>query len=319
MGEAFVGDDLVLVNMDETAVQHEQGPRPGNVVGLTRREMEAAGAFFHKSGKASRAHTTLAAFVCDDNALQKHLPQVFIPSYASLSGPEKDAFSTLAAPLEVWRDSNGWVNTSSMMRLLTRLRQCVRAHRPTARILLILDAASQHVCNKVLVHAAQLQIFLLLIPGQLTWLMQILDVRVFSGLKRRYSDLQASTRGASPTGTLPPASWVVDIGRAVREIVVDTEWSAAFPEYGVQLGRDGVASRLANFTPSVADTPSRRLTDEEFKVLLGRHRVNVDRRFLNGPQNLIVRREALAAELARGRGVGRGRARGRGGRRGGGR
>ena len=88
----------------------------------------------------------------------------------------------MGRPLEYWIGTGGWVTSEVMKNILTRLRAAVRLTRGNARILLWMDAASQHVGIDVLNHAARLQIVLVL-PAGLTWLMQPLDVYVFAKLK----------------------------------------------------------------------------------------------------------------------------------------
>jgi len=85
---AFVDEDVILINMDESKIPHEYAAGPGNVLANERRRYQAAGAFFQKVDRsATRNQTTLVAFVCNDAALQPHLPQKLLPCWSDQRKP----------------------------------------------------------------------------------------------------------------------------------------------------------------------------------------------------------------------------------------
>ena len=96
----------------------------------------------------------------------------------------------------------------------------MRLVRGNARILLWMDAASQHDGIDVLNHAARLQIFLVLVPAGLTWLMQPLDVYVFAKLKTALRDGHRALRASRPQGRLLAGEWVTVTSKAVRSILL---------------------------------------------------------------------------------------------------
>ena len=106
----------------------------------------------------------------------------------------------LHSPIEVWGDSNGWVTQDVMVRMITRYRQVVRQHHPDKQLVIILDAASQHVSKRVLMHARRLNVILVMIPGKLTWLLQPLDVSVFRVLKDRFKKALMTKKMLHPEG-----------------------------------------------------------------------------------------------------------------------
>jgi hypothetical protein len=170
---AFAGEDVIVINMDETAVQHEYHAVAGNSINIGRRQCSQMG-WCEETVKRSntRAHCTSVAFICNRSDLQKHMPQIFLPSSKSkpLSRLEQVAFDAMPSPLVCWTGSGGWVTSDMMNRILTALRQSCRRAAGEAKILLWMDAASQHVSVDVLNHAARLQIYLVLVPANLTWL-----------------------------------------------------------------------------------------------------------------------------------------------------
>ena len=296
---ALADEILVIVNMDETAVQHEYQSRAGNSISLGRRQcghMRWCEEKIHRA--ATRAHCTLVAFVTDDAGLQKELPHIFLPasSTRALSRVEKARFDEMEKPLEYWSGTGGWVTCELMKDILTRLRAAVRLVRGNARILLWMDAASQHVGIDVLNHAARLQIFLVVVPAGLTWLMQPLDVYVFAKLKTALRDGHRSLRATRPEGRLLAGEWVTVTSKAVRSVLVDQNWSTIFGKLG--MGHDGGATneRLCPYMMPVAEVAACEPSEADIDTLLGRHRVDVARRFTNGPRLCMQRRaEATAA------------------------
>jgi hypothetical protein len=85
------------------------------------------------------------------------------------------------------------------------------------KILLLMDAATQHVRAEVLNHAARMQIYLLLVPASLTWLMQRLDVYVFAKFKNIIRELQRQARKDAPTAQLASGQWITIQVRLSRE------------------------------------------------------------------------------------------------------
>jgi hypothetical protein len=301
--EVFAGEALVVINMDETAVRHEYNSKAGNVIGLGRRVCSRARWCEERIAVSeTRAHCTLVAFVTNHAPLQQHLPQIFLPSSAKrpLTAAEDAKFTSLAAPMETWRGTGGWITAEIMMRLLTRIRQAVRAQMGMVKILLWLDAATQHVSVDVLNHAARLQIYMLLVPASLTWLMQPLDVYVFSKFKGLLRELQRTGRKNAPDAKLPPNEWITLTGEAVQRLLVHTDWSHAFGKLGMGPAGHILNQRLAPYMLPAAELVPGPPTDADAVMLLGRHRVDVAKHFVNGPNLLLTRRAEAALAAAAG-------------------
>lgn len=299
---ALAGEDLVVVNMDETAVQHEYQSRAGNSVILGRRtcsEMRWCEERVHRAG--TRAHCTLVAFVTDDAALQNKLPQIFLPATKSraLSRVEQARFHEMEQPLEYWLGTGGWVTAEIFKDILTRLRAACREVRGNARILLWIDAASQHVGVDVLTHAARLQIYLLTVPAGLTYLMQPLDVYVFGKLKTAMRDGHRRLRAGREEGWLLEGEWITVTTQAVRSILVDKDWSMTFGKLGMGNDAGPTNERLRRYMQPAAEVEARAPSDADMEKLLGRHRVDIARRFVDGPTLCMKRRAdaAVAGEL----------------------
>ena len=138
--EALATEDVVIINLDETALQHHYHGRRGNMIKCIRRGNAVIGArrsFAEKVDTSkTRAHTTLVAMICNDNALQKYLPQILLPGSKTrpCSRAQEALFAGIGAPVETWKDTTGWVNGENFQRILTRIRAAVRSRRPAAKV-----------------------------------------------------------------------------------------------------------------------------------------------------------------------------------------
>jgi hypothetical protein len=294
----FGGEDLIILNMDETAIRHEYSSKEGNVIHLGRRACAQMRWCEEKIAVAeTRAHCTLVAFVSNYGPIQRYLPQIFLPASNKrpLSAAEEHRFRALPAPVEHWTGSGGWVTAEYMKKILTAIRRAVRGRLGMTKILLWIDCASQHVSVEVLNHAARLQIYLLLVPASLTWLMQPLDVYVFAKFKATIRELQRVGRKNAADHKLPAGAWITLAGEAIQKVLVNTDWSEAFSKLGLGSADAELNKRLAPYMLNPADVIAAEPTDEEIELLIGRHRVDVARHFVNGPRRVIERRGAASA------------------------
>ena len=171
--------------MDESNIAHEYVLRAGHVTGAARRLRAGDPTHFRQrvNHSESRSGLTLCAFIANDPRVQPCLPQVLLPRAKGHHQPsvaERIAFAALPAPIRVWLGTNGWVNEDVFMQLVRELRHSVRRVRGEhIKVLLVVDAAAQHVSKRCLAYAARMQVYILIVPALLTWLLQMLDRYVF--------------------------------------------------------------------------------------------------------------------------------------------
>ena len=283
----------MIVNMDETSIAHEYVLRGGNVTKAARQLRTCDPSTFRQRTNNTERHNnlTLCAFIANDPTLQPFLPQVLLPKSKehAPTAAERAAFSALPAPIRVWLGTNGWVNEQVFMQLVRELRQSVRRRRGArVKILLVVDAATQHISKRSLGYAARMQVYILLIPGLLTWLLQMLDVFVFQVLKSRLRELQTNSRIASPSGVLPKHAWIHMIGRAVSDVLVDRDHSWTFAHLGCEAGMPNLRAEVARYAPPLHDLSLRPLTDDEISDILGRRRIDVSSALFNGPRRVAA-------------------------------
>ena len=140
---AAAGEDLLFVNLDETAVAQLVPHRRGCVMPAASGVRPALVERIKRS--ESHGHLTLMAAITSDGDLQAYLPQWVLPKDGGLSRAERARMGRLAPPIVFVPGTSGWVSVESLCPLLTQLRRVVRAHRPGHRLVVAWDAASQHL------------------------------------------------------------------------------------------------------------------------------------------------------------------------------
>ena len=288
IASAFAHEDLIIVNMDESNLAREYLLRAGNVTNAARRLRGRDPTQFRQrvSHSEMRGSLTLCAFITNDPRVQPYLPQVLLPR-AKAQQPtiaERIAFAALPAPIRVWLGTNGWVNEEVFMQLVRELRQSVRRVRGEhVKVLLVVDAATQHISKRCLAYAARMQVHILIVPALLTWLLQMLDVYVFQKLKARIRQLQTNSRIASPSGRLEKHAWIHMVGRAVGDVLVDQDHSWTFARLGCEAGLPNLRAEVAQYAPPINELPIGPLSDEQMCEILGRRRIGIRASLFNGP------------------------------------
>jgi hypothetical protein len=273
--KCVLGDrETVFVNLDETAVAKQMPARCGyvcNVNGTLDGDWHA-----RITTRDTRSHATLMAAVCDDVLLQKHLPQLLLTKDKTLTRAEKTALAHLALPIRWLSGSTGWMTSSILKQIFTIYRREIRVFRPNAEIVMVFDVASQHVTREVFMHLNRLNLHTLLIPAGMTWLLQPLDTHVFSTLKRSLHDRQTRGRALSPLGILPANSWIQIAGAAIKEVLVDRDWTHSLRGNGLHAQVVPLRPTLAKFFREVIPLLATPLTSVQMKDLL--NRPTMDRR-----------------------------------------
>ena len=175
--------------------------------------------------------TCLLGAVCNDPALQPHLPQVVLPSYSKHVKPPAEVFNeykNTSAPLEYWHDTNGWTSSTTIKRWLTRLRSVVSSFNALMWIVVVWDCASVHLNEDVMRHARRLGILVLYVPAGLTHRLQVLDVYIYAYLKRRVREHMLRLQRQSEQGELSRHGRIQSVGKAIHEAIVRVNCSGFF-------------------------------------------------------------------------------------------
>ena len=266
----------MIVAMDETAVASVMGRGMMGAVVHRRHQSDLR----HKGGPSKRhlGRTALMASVCNDPALQPHLPQVWLPRTTAQNQPPPSlsaVFTRAGAPHEAWHGSHGFCTSRIVLAWLRRVRRKVLLHRPGARIIVVLDVCPAHVTPVVLAGARRLHIDVVFVPAKLTWLLQLLDTHVFSQLKREMRTVLWAARQRHEDGALSVAEHLEALLEAASSVLTRRTWNHLFPRVGLDGSTDYLRPGLRALVQG-EDLSARPPSVSELAEVLGAHRTNLD-------------------------------------------
>ena len=265
----------VVVNLDETSVSNLKHGQHGTIISRTsQRKLRVQNA--PATRNATKA--TLMACVCNDNRMQKHMPQVWLPRWTKGKLPTqafRDVFAHAGYPQEAWHGPHSWLLQRTMHAWLQRLRRRVDNLRTGVHIILIMDVCPVHVAPAVAEMARRLQISLAFVPARCTWLLQPADTHVFARLKHRMRHHIAHAKLQASDGTLKPTQLMTALTTAVQEVLVQGQWSHCFHRNGIHDHTEALRKTVSELLVDEDLTP-RPPTCEELMLCLGAHRRHCD-------------------------------------------
>jgi hypothetical protein len=266
----LAGKEFVILNMDETNLSQVDTAKKGTVPNKLVLQHEKICAS-PRIVDRTNSMTTLMAAVCNDPRLQPHLPQVILPRYSKEDSPPQhllDEYQKTGYPLEYWHNTTGHVTPGVMKMWLTRLRSVVHSHRPSAWLVVVVDCATCHVEHSVLIHARRLGIVLVMVPSRLTAMLQLLDVFVFARLK--WNLRRELLRETCARPNVPPTTHhrVRSQAAAIRQILVETDWSDVFPRVGLHPNMSDLRTEI-RAALSVPEVPARLPAIRDLMIMMG--------------------------------------------------
>ena len=190
----------------------------------------------NKPARRNATKATLMACVCNDNRLQKHMPQVWLPQWTKCRLPTqtlREVFAHAGYLQEAWLGLHSWLLQRTTHAWLQLLRRRVDNLRTGVHIILFMDVCPVHVAPAVAIMARRLQISLAFVPEIYTWLLQLADTHVFARFKYKMRHHIAHAKLQSSDGTLKPAKLMKALTTAVHEVLVQGQWSHCFPRSGI--------------------------------------------------------------------------------------
>lgn len=252
---------VLHINLDETSLKLFIPPRPGFVVDPSPKRRRR---LLHGRGspdmKTKRAAVTLVAFACDNDRVQKLLPQVFLVNEHVVT---KDDVNDLRAKCQgnvlVSRRKSSWVNAAVMVELVGVLSAILKKNElQNHHVVLHMDAFSAHLHESVLQACAAAGMHLHIIPASCTSSLQPLDVSVFRRFKRWVADEVERRCLASAQGQLLRAETLEVWRLGVDAVIRSQGWRRAFEQCGL-LGQLHMSEELtlrAGVLPVGSDAPS---------------------------------------------------------------
>jgi hypothetical protein len=286
------GRDTVIINADETCISNLTSWTHGTFITQVKRKRIAEGSV---PAARRQPRLTLLAAICDDGILQPRLPQVCFPRIVGKNSPDQatlDMYRGMRSPVEVWHDTKGWLRSPIFIKWLTHVRRTAHVHRPGAWVILLIDCDPRHLTFKVVQHCRQLGILLLFVPARCTWLLQPLDVQVFSRFKRDLSRRHQVCRLHDAFGKLAEASQWEHVGQAVAQEIVHKDWTQIFARCGCGRTLEHLSCNIGCVVEDI-NLKARPPSAEEMAELLGRSMTSGTRRLaeeiLQLPSSLLTR------------------------------
>lgn len=218
--------------------------------------------------------TTFVAAICSNPNFQKLLPQVFIAGPRVFT-PEEAANFNAAAPPPVyfWSESSAWNNGRLMERYLELLAASLDHLKDQYQIIVVLDTATPHLPVLVTEAANRLNLWLVMVPSGLTWLLQPLDTHVMSCLKAflRREHLRVASKSSS--GVVDTECWAMMLARAAFDFLGGRNWGRAFTNLSPKRGESTLLRKLRPCSPeAVWRVPAGCPSTPEIKSLFPRNR-----------------------------------------------
>ena len=186
------------------------------------------------AGRAERRQNfTYIGMVCSDVGVQPLLPQVVYVNEHMLPNYRARALSERLPPnFYVVRKSSGWNSVEDQVHIIRLLGNILRDAEINRQVLLFLDCASCHLAPEVFAACSDWNIWVHVLPGQCTWLLQPLDVYVFGPFKLELRKAYNNGLNRLFQGHRP--SMMIEIlFHVVNEWMVPRDWAHAFDRLGL--------------------------------------------------------------------------------------
>jgi len=289
--DPLAGDEVILVNIDETPIYKQLQPRKGYVIRTETRRNRLC--YARVPLRDRRGQATLIGCIVNDPVLQSKMPQFLLTNDKLVSAAEKAELATLAAPIRWVKGTKGWVTAQVMTLLCTAYRKAIRTERPNAEVVLVMDCASIHTADNVLTHCSRLGIHNCLVPGGMTNLCQPLDTHVYALFKKDLAERQERKRGEHLLGILSGSRWIQVLCQSIRSTLVDRNWSYAFGENGMGLSFETLRPKLAYLLQVHFPLPPGPPDDHDIEAILGRKRELIREKLLRASTRALARKRAL--------------------------
>ena len=226
---------VVNVNLDETAIKLMPNRRIGFMVARARHVRRSPQSLSSTATKTQlRGTFTHVCLVCDNAALQPHLPQFLIMSEALFTKTEMQGFrQNLPSNIVLLHRPSSWMKANIFQVVLQMLKTVVQEHLGDWQIVFTADCYKAHITQNVWKTCTDLDIFYAVIPAKLTWAIQPCDTHVFAKLKKMLQDkcMQAMLR--SQSGSLSKDMLVTALISTVVELLNPGDWKKAFNDNGL--------------------------------------------------------------------------------------
>ena len=235
--------------MDETAIKYHYTKVRGYKAKQPNADMQQYMAD-RSSHRNAKSHCTLVGTLASDPMAQEKMPQLFTPNTIG----RKKAWATTKkhntrSTVQINLDSNGWMNIETMHLYLDMLAKVVK-DLGKEKVVLVMDCHTAHYSIEVLKKVRSLKWKVLLIPSKLTWLLQPLDVGLFSGLKHKLYLQHVQNQIKSTTGEVKFPQWSKTVMDVVQEQFQTADGRSMFEKCGFGIPTHAFPKKIQPFLPT---------------------------------------------------------------------
>ena len=183
--------------------------------------------------RLQRTYVTLVAFVCDDLEVQRALPQVLVVSERAVTIAQLVAIRAACPPtMVVVRQKSAWNTAALTARIVHRLRIALEPFIAQRQPLLIMDTARIHLAPLALRALSRANIWTVLVPPSMTFLLQPLDTDIFALLKAAIQNEYQNARVASGVASPSVVTLATCVATGIQNVLCAREWGRAFARNG---------------------------------------------------------------------------------------
>ena len=180
-----------------------------------------------------RCCLTHVGLICDRPDLQPLLPQVIIGNERTFPKASFAALQAACPPNVVLvRQKSAWNDKALCANIVHRLGAALKDHIDGLQPILLLDAVRLHTAPRVLSACAKWNIWPIIVPAKMTWLLQPLDTSAFQGYKAYLSNSYQRARAASPIGDVSISGFLQCLHDTIRHTLQGKGWPLAFDRAG---------------------------------------------------------------------------------------
>ena len=215
------------LNLDETSICLFQGDAKGHVFANKKRYPDG---FVQRAPRAKRrCCLTHVGLICDRPDLQPLLPQVIIGNERTFPKASFAALQAACPPNVVLvRQKSAWNDKVLCANIVHRLGAALKDHIDGLQPILLLDAVRLRTAPKVLSACAKWNIWPVIVPAKMTWLLQPLDTSAFQGYKAYLRNSYQRARAASPIGDVSISGFLQCLYDTIRHTLQGKSWPLAF-------------------------------------------------------------------------------------------
>ena len=228
--------------MDETSVCLWQGESKGTVLFRKRRDPPDAEPIQRANRRKRRTCLTHIAFVCDRPEVQPLLPQVIVGNLATFLAREFPGLQA-ASPenVELVRQKSAWNDAKLQARVVRKLGLVLRPLLHECQPILLMDAVPLHFSAPVIQACFAANIWPVIVPAKMTFLLQPCDTHVFQPYKFHLRAAVQAARLATAGGDLSLSQFLSCMYGAIRSVLQGHRWAVAFDKDGFGKGQSEVS------------------------------------------------------------------------------